>query len=196
MSEKEEKLPNNLLIRVSTREIDETIQKLQMAFADGRLDEDDFDHRMQKAMLAKTRGDLGPLIEDLLFDTNSPSHCLTQGLLTRTLGANALAIFSGIEQKGHFTLPASYRITAIMGGCTLDLRQALFESQVSEIHVTAIMGGVQIFIPEDVKVFVQGWPIMGGFSHHMNSSPHRNTFTKEIRIRGVAIMGGVDVRTK
>lgn len=195
MLEKEEKLSPVLLVRVSTREIDDTIQKLQTAFGDGRLDENDFDSRMQKAVLAKTRGDLGPLTEDLVFDSKELLHFPEQSL-ARSLGSKALAIFSGIEQKGHFILPAYYRITAIMAGCTLDLRQAQFASQISEIHVTAIMAGIQILVPADVKVFLQGWPIMAGFSHHAEKIQNLSHEAKQIHIRGVAIMGGVEVRTK
>jgi Domain of unknown function (DUF1707) len=52
-------------IRCSDAERQEMVDKLSKHFADGRLDEVEFDDRMGKAMAAKTRGNLAGLLNDL-----------------------------------------------------------------------------------------------------------------------------------
>jgi hypothetical protein len=52
-------------IRCSDAERHEMVDKLSKHFADGRLDQVEFDERMGKAMAAKTRGDLAGLLDDL-----------------------------------------------------------------------------------------------------------------------------------
>jgi len=52
-------------MRVSDAERRVIADKLSSHFADGRLDQSEFDERMGKAMSAKTRGDLAGLLADL-----------------------------------------------------------------------------------------------------------------------------------
>ena len=52
-------------IRCSDAERHEMVDKLSKHFADGRLDQIEFDDRMGRAMAAKSRGDLAGLLDDL-----------------------------------------------------------------------------------------------------------------------------------
>lgn len=52
-------------MRVSDAERHEIADALSTHFADGRLDQQEFDERMGQAMSAKTRGDLSGLLRDL-----------------------------------------------------------------------------------------------------------------------------------
>ncbi|MFB4311899.1 DUF1707 and DUF4870 domain-containing protein [Actinomadura sp. GTD37] len=52
-------------LRVSDAEREPVIQRLQDAYAEGRLDEDEFDMRVQLAITARTRRDLGAVTHDL-----------------------------------------------------------------------------------------------------------------------------------
>lgn len=52
-------------IRVSDAERGEVADALSQHYADGRLDQMEFDERLEKAMKAKTRADFGPLLADL-----------------------------------------------------------------------------------------------------------------------------------
>jgi len=53
-------------LRVSTAEREPVIDKLKDAYAEGRLEYDEFDSRLQLAMLARTRRDLAAITADLL----------------------------------------------------------------------------------------------------------------------------------
>ncbi|TDC47020.1 DUF1707 and DUF4870 domain-containing protein [Actinomadura sp. KC345] len=52
-------------LRVSDAEREPVIERLQDAYAEGRLDHEEFDLRMHLAMTAKTRNDLAALTRDL-----------------------------------------------------------------------------------------------------------------------------------
>ena len=52
-------------IRASDRDRDAIAQRLQEAFAERRLDDEEFDQRMRSALTARTNADLDRLVEDL-----------------------------------------------------------------------------------------------------------------------------------
>jgi hypothetical protein len=52
-------------LRVSDAERDEVARALSQHYADGRLDQSEFNERIELTMAAKTRADLGPLLADL-----------------------------------------------------------------------------------------------------------------------------------
>ncbi len=60
-------------IRASDRERDAATQRLQEAFAEGRLDDSEFDQRMRTALSARTR----PELDQLLADLPAPSPAAT-----------------------------------------------------------------------------------------------------------------------
>ncbi|WP_433473444.1 DUF1707 and DUF4870 domain-containing protein [Spirillospora sp. CA-142024] len=60
-------------LRVSDAEREPVIQRLQDAYAEGRLDEDEFDMRVQLAMTARTRNDLGAVTRDLVPVPRQPA---------------------------------------------------------------------------------------------------------------------------
>lgn len=55
-------------IRASDTERDAAATRLQAAFAEGRLDDTEFDQRMRAALTARTRADLAQLMTDLPAD--------------------------------------------------------------------------------------------------------------------------------
>ncbi len=52
-------------LRVSDNEREPVIDRLKDAYAEGRLEYDEFESRLQLTMLARTRGDLAPITADL-----------------------------------------------------------------------------------------------------------------------------------
>ncbi|RJG11786.1 LiaI-LiaF-like domain-containing protein [Massilia cavernae] len=81
-------------------------------------------------------------------------------------------------------------ITAVMGGCDLDMRDSSINGEAT-INVFAVFGGISIKVPRDWTVILHGTPIMGGFDEKTNT-PADNS--KRLIVKGHAIMGGVEVR--
>jgi len=103
---------------------------------------------------------------------------------------DATAIMGRFERR--ITLP-SFRggeVTAVMGGCELDMRGASIDGE-AVINVFALWGGVEIKVPPDWTVILHGTPIMGAFEEKTVRPPDTS---KRLVIKGYAIMGGVEVR--
>lgn len=82
-----------------------------------------------------------------------------------------------------------------MGGCEIDLRRAAIEAPEVTITASALMGGIQVFVPEGVEVELTGVPIMGGKSLQLSDVPPV-AGAPRIVVRAFPVMGGVDVRSK
>ena len=82
--------------------------------------------------------------------------------------------------------------TAFMGGCELDLRDALMgPGELAVIDVFVIMGGVNIFVPPHWTVSQEIVPLMGGVHDKSRSLPSNPA--QHLLVRGTVVMGGVEI---
>ncbi len=100
------------------------------------------------------------------------------------------AILGGFERRVSAPDFRGGEITAIMGGCELDLREATLVTE-AVINVFAVWGGITIKVPPDWTVVLHGTPVMGGFTEKTARPPDNS---KRLVVTGYAIMGGVEVR--
>ncbi|MGO1468815.1 MAG: LiaF transmembrane domain-containing protein [Tissierella sp.] len=84
------------------------------------------------------------------------------------------------------------KITAIMGGVELDLRDAKLHNNKATININTVMGGAEIHIPETWKVEHSGTPILGGFSSKKRVKIDSNS--PVLKINYTLIMGGIEVK--
>ena len=101
-----------------------------------------------------------------------------------------VAVLGGFERRISTQDFRGGEITAVMGGCALDLREASIVKE-AVINVFTIWGGINIKVPPDWTVVLNGTPLMGGFSEKTVAPPDGS---KRLVITGYAIMGGVEVR--
>ena len=107
-----------------------------------------------------------------------------------------MAILGGLERRGSWTMPRSVRASAIFGGMVLDFREAILQPGITDIHIVALMGGVQLIVPPSLAVEVSGTAIMGGVDHLDRAPPQLDPDRPLLRVHGVAIMGGIAVETR
>lgn len=100
------------------------------------------------------------------------------------------AILGGFERRVTTQHFRGGEVTAIMGGCELDLRGSSIDGE-AVLNVFAAMGGISIKVPPDWAVILHGTPILGGFEEKTIAPPDQS---KRLVIKGHAIMGGVEVR--
>jgi len=132
---------------------------------------------------------LGGLI---LFRTLGPGRVARPGAIDGSPDqvVDVVAILGGVERR--ITTPdfRGGEITAVMGGCALDLRESSILKE-AVLNVFTIWGGINIKVPPDWSVVLNGTPVMGGFSEKTVSAPNSG---KRLVITGYAVMGGVEVR--
>ncbi len=170
------------------------------AFAADRLSVEELDFRLT-AMYRATRAEqLGQLLADPQTPAGSLATAPTPSRLAQDFAvperAVGAAIMGGFERGGGWVLPRHFKAVAVMGGVELDLREARIAPGVSEIEVFVLMGGVEVLIPDGVRVEVVGMAVMGGFSVKSSAQSLDDRDAPLLRISGFAAMGGVEVKRK
>ncbi len=85
-------------------------------------------------------------------------------------------------------------VTAIMGGFGIDLRGAAIATDSATVNVFTLWGGVDLKVPEDWNVSISGVPILGVFTNNARAFRQGDAAAKTLFVKGVAIMGGVEVK--
>ena len=136
------------------------------AAGDGRLDLEELDERLSAVYAAKTYGDLEPVTRDLpVTSARTPVAPRSDRIGGDPTSNVAVGIMGGFQRKGSWVAPESFKAVAFWGGGQLDLREARFAGAEVTIHAYAVMGGIEILVPEDAEVHVSGVGVMGGFDH-------------------------------
>jgi len=106
---------------------------------------------------------------------------------------SALAIFGGSERRATSQAFRSADLTAVFGGTSLDLRDAVVpDGETATITATALFGGVEIIVPRDWNVELDVLPILGGASDDRTRS-ERTHEGVDLVVTGFAAFGGVAV---
>ncbi|MES1157843.1 MAG: LiaF domain-containing protein [Haliangium ochraceum] len=176
------------------------IAVLSEAFAQDALDVDEFERRVTRAHTTDVAADIEALLADLPnAATTVPSASVALVPAGDAAGAleapaqTVYAVFGGVDRRGSWTVPRRFRVVAMMGGASIDLREARFPRGVIDLEVKAIFGGVQILVPPGLAVEVHGTAIMGGFQNVNRAPPTPDPDAPLLRVRGMALMGGVDI---
>ena len=103
------------------------------------------------------------------------------------------AVLGGSSKKSSSQDFKGGDFTAVMGGCEVDLRDARIANGPAVIDVFAFWGGVDIRVPPDWEVDGQVTAILGGFDNRAGTGQVDRS--QILVIRGLAMMGGVDVRS-
>jgi len=104
---------------------------------------------------------------------------------------SAIAVLSGVNRGNTSTTFRGGDLTAILGGCQIDLRQASIEGE-AVIDVFAMWGGIEIRVPENWGVSGRVTPILGGYED--KTRPVRDAVNQQLVVRGLVIMGGVEIK--
>lgn len=186
------------LLRASDADRELVVEALRRAAGDGRLSPDELDQRLEAAYAAKTYAELEKLTEDLPA-AGAPAP-IAGSIPAQRFGGNptsrlGIALMSGFERAGRWVVPRRFTGLAIMGGGGIDMRNASFAEQTVRITVLALMGGIDIVVPEDAEVRAHGLGIMGGFGgRRVTGSAQAGR--PVIIVTGLAIMGGIGIRRR
>jgi hypothetical protein len=183
-------------LRASDADRERVAEVLRAAAGEGRLDLDEVDERLHAVYTAKTYADLEPVLKDLPARSTTPVPLdgvpPQPGEVAET--GSAVAVMSSFDRRGPWVPPRKLNCVAFWGGGRLDLREARILYGEVEIHIVAIMGGVEVIVPEDAEVHVTGTGIMGGFDHSGAGSGRPGA--PRILVTGLAFWGGVSVQRK
>lgn len=104
---------------------------------------------------------------------------------------SAVAVLGGVNHGNNSRTFRGGDLTAVMGGCQIDLRGAAIEGD-AVIDVFAMWGGIEIKVPEAWSVSGRVTPILGGYED--KTRPPVDATTQRLIVRGIVIMGGVEIK--
>jgi len=105
---------------------------------------------------------------------------------------SALAVLSGVERKNSSQHFSGGQATAFMGGVEIDLASARTDAGPAVIEVFAMWGGIEVKVPTDWRVTSEVLALMGSFED--KTTPPAGEAGGHLVVRGLAIMGGVEVK--
>jgi hypothetical protein len=191
------------LVRRAQETRERVIARLSDQFAHDALDVDEFERRVTVAQTSDNSADIEALLRDLPELDGAPAQttAIVPQVVPSLLPADqdreaAYAIFGGVNREGTWAVPRRMRIVAVFGGANLDLREARFPAGVVDIHVTAVMGGINIVVPPGLAVQMHGSAIMGGFADVNRSPAHPDPDAPLLRVHGLTMMGGVNIEMR
>ena len=104
---------------------------------------------------------------------------------------SAMAVLAGVNRGNTSKTFRGGDLTAVFGGCQIDLRQAAIEGE-AVIDVFAMWGGIEIKVPENWSVSGRVTPILGGYEDKTRRVPDGTN--QRLLVRGLVIMGGVEIK--
>jgi Domain of unknown function (DUF1707) len=177
--------------RASDADRDRVLQVLATATADGRLSVDEHSELMDRALNARTLGELDVLTQDL-----GPHHAPAPAPTTPLAPApkrGFLAIFGARSRKGGWHVPSEFHATAVFGAIELDFREAQFDAPEVVCVCNCVFGAVEITVPDWVRVVDEGTAIFGAREEAGGTGVEP---TVTLRLKGLALFGATEVRRR
>jgi hypothetical protein len=189
-------------LRISDDDRHKVAEVLRQAAGEGRIDFDELEERLEAAYGAKTYGDLVPITADLPAQgtarTVTPRPAQSQSSpVPATRHESSFSVMGDCTRRGVWEVPAKHNAFALMGSVTLDLREARFTARETVIEAYAIMAGIEVIVNPHTQVVVEGIGIMGAFNEtRAKVSADIGPDSPVVRVKGLALMAGVDVKRK
>lgn len=117
---------------------------------------------------------------------------LADALANATARLDAFAVLGGVHRQSRSQDFRGGNATAVLGGCQIDLRDAAIPDGMTAVFDTlALLGGVELRVPDDWSVESRGIALLGGFE---DKTRHPLDDRKRLVVTGMTIMGGVEIK--
>ncbi|MEV7522353.1 DUF1707 domain-containing protein [Streptomyces sp. NPDC091371] len=186
-------------LRASDADRDRIAQTLADALAEGRLNSEEHSERLDSLYALKTVGELEVLVRDLPAPGaghTPPAHAAGPYAAPAGHPDTVVAVCSSSARKGRWRPGAHTRAVSVMGDITIDLTEAVFEQQVTEINVTCVLGNVEVLVPENVTLRGYGSGVLGNFEVRGESRGETDPQAPVVIVRGFALLGSIEARPK
>jgi hypothetical protein len=179
-------------MRASDQDRDAAVTRLQSAFAEGRLDDAEFDQRMRAALVAKTSGELERLSADLpdARPGRAPSASPAPA------GKYAIAIKNDIRRGGRWRVSGVFTALVFKGRGWIDLRAAELTEPVTTIRAIAFKSDMDILVAPGVRVEVDGFGVSKGWSEEEEWEADLPHDAPVVHVRGIGYKGTIEIRTR
>ena len=172
-------------LRASDGDRDRTLALLGEAAADGRLTADEHAERVQRAVAARTLGELADLTRDLVVASAQP---------VRLDGGRVVSgIFGPARRDGRWVVPETLTVNALFAEVEVDFTQAILQARHVQLLTTVIGGRLRLVVPDGVSVAVPAHMMLG--RRRGGTPPPVTADTPLIEVKGLVLGGEIIVRT-
>lgn len=150
-------------------------------YAEGLIDQDDLERRLEALQDAETLGALEALIVDIVEPGTSPSAVLVRRSSGSELDAASpslalaqlediaptrrlTAIFANLDQHGDWTPARTNQVVDVFAEASLDFRAAKLGPGETHIELTCVFGSTQLLVPPGLAVRVEANLILAEIS--------------------------------
>ena len=184
------------VIRVADRDRDAVVHRLQEAFAEGRLDDDEFDQRTRAALTARLSTELAGLTRDLPESAGVAARPVVLQAPGRRPGRFAVAYKSSIRRGGRWRVPGRFTSVVYKGSGLLDLRAAELTASVTMVTAVAYKSRIDILLPEGVRVEMSGLGVSKGWSPDEEWESRLPGDAPVVHVRGIGYKGTIEASTR
>ncbi len=184
----------------------QVVEDLMEHFANDVLDLAEFERRLDVANSSRTLEELNGVLTDLPTSTAlmrgaklTPARVGSAVIVaSEDVRAHSLmiAVCGGTSRKGRWVPARRNTAVGVMGGVQLDFREAMLGPGVTEVNVFAMWGAVEIIVPPEMAVEVDGIAIMGGFDYETDTVLNRDPDQPLLRVKGLVVMGGAEIAVR
>jgi hypothetical protein len=188
----------------------EAIRALSAAFATDRLSLDQFESRLVLVRQAPNRATLDAILADLV---PSDQFALPTGLVavrdhTGVAGYEPMnpvepaellritTVMGSSKRAGSWTVPLRLELKVVLGELTIDLRDAVFCSDVLDIDVNVHFGSLTLIVPAGTQVENESEEKFSSSSHSVRSTRGLAPIGLLIRITGRVKWSSLEIKEK
>ena len=192
-------------MRVSHADRDRMVEILRDAAADGRLDTDELEERVERALNARTFADLEPLTEGLpvapptppAVPTPAPAVPSPASLVAADDVVRWQVAGQRLRREGAWTVPHVIELGMMGGSARLDYTVAqLPAGGRSTLHISTAGGRLRLIVPPSVAVDLSGVVATGGkVRDHASRHATPGSVTHVVTVTGTMFGGSVRVES-
>jgi hypothetical protein len=188
-----DRVPASASLLASNADRDTAAQRLQMAFAEQRLTDDEFDQRIRAALTARTTAELDRLTADLPAPSQAEAAQAAQPVLGRKAARLAMAYKGSIRRSGRWSVPEQLIVGVYKGTGWIDLRAAELAGPMTTIRAIAYKSPINIVLPPGVRVEASG---LGVSADNEDAPAALRADAPLVRITGVGYKCTIHVTAK
>jgi hypothetical protein len=190
--------PSSPALRASDADRDRVIELLRAAVADGRLDQDEFDQRLDAALAARTIAALAPLTADLIAVPGSAGALALPLAGTPAEPAAELVTIKGkhgsVRRDGRWTLPHRLALRTAWCDVMLDLASAVRSGPELVIEMRVRGGNVELVLAPGMVVDANELAVRHGSLAISRDAGDNTPETLRVRLIGRMKHGRIDAR--
>ena len=175
-------------LRASHDDRERAAEIIRVAAGDGRLTADELDERLEKALTARTTGELAVLTADLPTARGQLGLVQPKDMVTiECMGGNA-------RRVGDWVVPRRMEITATGGNVKLDFTEAVITEPTLRIDATVRGGNLILVTRPGVEVNTDGVRVIGGNARIRPPRGPKQPVILRIELAGTAWGGNIVAR--